>query len=141
MRLISMKIVDDDRPKAKLPEKFKKDWVAALRSGEYTQVPDYLHSDKGYCCLGVACEVSNAECWTGRNEHGGYFFTSCYSTDFPQTTDLDIEAYNALAAKVTMYAPSDINAYGKRVVMKHLAEMNDIGSTFEDIADWIEENL
>lgn len=33
-------------------------WVAALRSGEYTQASGRLHDSRGYCCLGVACEVA-----------------------------------------------------------------------------------
>jgi hypothetical protein len=45
-------------------------WVAALRSGEYEQGRERLHSlDRSdpdnekhtYCCLGVACEVFNRE--------------------------------------------------------------------------------
>src|SRR3954466_12240152 len=34
-----------------------KEWVKALRSGEYRQTSMSLHDDKGYCCLGVACDV------------------------------------------------------------------------------------
>lgn len=33
-------------------------WVNALRSGEYKQTVGYLHNDKGYCCLGVLCDVA-----------------------------------------------------------------------------------
>lgn len=33
-------------------------WVAALRSGEYPQDVGTLHTAKGFCCLGVACEVA-----------------------------------------------------------------------------------
>lgn len=35
-----------------------KKWVKALRSGKYKQDIGQLRSEKGYCCLGVACEVS-----------------------------------------------------------------------------------
>ena len=34
-----------------------KKWVAALRSGEYKQTTGRLHSEDGFCCLGVACVV------------------------------------------------------------------------------------
>lgn len=44
-------------------EEARKEWVKALRSGEYEQCQSYLslrEGDKtGYCCLGVACEVYN----------------------------------------------------------------------------------
>lgn len=33
-------------------------WVAALRSGEYPQDVGALRTAKGFCCLGVACEVA-----------------------------------------------------------------------------------
>lgn len=33
-------------------------WVAALRSGEYTQTKGYLKTADGYCCLGVLCEIA-----------------------------------------------------------------------------------
>ena len=35
---------------------FKK-WIAALDSGEYKQGKNELHSQYGYCCLGVGCDV------------------------------------------------------------------------------------
>lgn len=34
-----------------------KKWVAALRSGEYKQTTGHLRDQKGFCCLGVACEL------------------------------------------------------------------------------------
>lgn len=34
-----------------------KKWVAALRSGEYTQTQMALKSNGSYCCLGVLCKV------------------------------------------------------------------------------------
>lgn len=32
-------------------------WVNALRSGEYKQTKHHLQDKKGYCCLGVACDI------------------------------------------------------------------------------------
>lgn len=32
-------------------------WIPALRSGEYKQVKGALHTTDGYCCLGVACTL------------------------------------------------------------------------------------
>jgi len=41
-------------------------WVDALRSGEYDQAKEVLHtSDGSYCCLGVACEISGLGDWDG----------------------------------------------------------------------------
>jgi len=35
----------------------KERWVRALRSGEYEQTTRCLHNDKGFCCLGVLCDL------------------------------------------------------------------------------------
>lgn len=35
-----------------------KAWVAALRSGEFKQTNSCLRDGRGYCCLGVACELA-----------------------------------------------------------------------------------
>lgn len=32
-------------------------WVNALRSGKYRQSTLRLQNDKGFCCLGVACDI------------------------------------------------------------------------------------
>ena len=33
-------------------------WVAALRSGEYTQGMEYLRRGHRFCCLGVLCDLA-----------------------------------------------------------------------------------
>lgn len=33
-------------------------WLEALRSGKYTQTIGTLQDSKGFCCLGVACDVA-----------------------------------------------------------------------------------
>jgi hypothetical protein len=36
----------------------KKQWIAALKSGDYEQTQYVLHStSNGYCCLGVLCDL------------------------------------------------------------------------------------
>jgi hypothetical protein len=34
-----------------------KKWTRALRSGKYRQCKSVLQSERGFCCLGVACTV------------------------------------------------------------------------------------
>lgn len=36
-------------------------WIAALRSGEYSQTTGHLRDDVGYCCLGVLCDLAAKE--------------------------------------------------------------------------------
>lgn len=40
-----------------LKEEVKKEWVEALRSGEYKQTQYYLKDTEGYCCLGVLTDL------------------------------------------------------------------------------------
>lgn len=48
----------------------RKAWVKALRSGEYEQVTGRLHRDGGFCCLGVACDISGLGKWDRQTENG-----------------------------------------------------------------------
>lgn len=41
----------------------KQEWIKALRSGSYTQGKSQLRTTKGYCCLGVLCDVVNPHGW------------------------------------------------------------------------------
>lgn len=47
-------------------KEIKTKWIEALRSGEYVQAQGYLHNSKGYCCLGVLCDIYQKE--TGNGE-------------------------------------------------------------------------
>ncbi len=38
-------------------KEIKKEWVAALRSGDYKQGRGSLRHNDAYCCLGVLCEL------------------------------------------------------------------------------------
>ena len=40
-------------------------WTAALTSGEYPQTTGSLRDRRGFCCLGVACEVYRKETGEG----------------------------------------------------------------------------
>lgn len=61
-------------------EEVIKMWVAALRSGEYEQARYQLNSGKGFCCLGVLCDLAvkdGGDPWVqsrnaNRMSHGGH---------------------------------------------------------------------
>lgn len=40
-----------------MKQEVKKKWIKALRSGEYKQTRERLKDNKGYCCLGVLCDL------------------------------------------------------------------------------------
>lgn len=99
-----------------LTEMQKEQWLKALRSGRFDQGVDYLASVMGdstqYCCLGVLAEVNDM--FTGR--FGGTKSVGNKYSTLPESV-LDLET------------------------QLKLAEMNDGGMPFDEIADWIEENV
>lgn len=135
-------------PYPKLIPEFKEKWLIALRSGDYQQTKGWLRKSgerDGFCCLGVACDILDSGLWIiGGNysnpqvQHwkdkdclpprfatkqmfvGGYSFIE---------TDPDDDGYRQGEDE------EDHDAYTK------LSNMNDHGSTFAEIADWIEVNL
>lgn len=91
-------------------------WIAALRSGEYQQTHRALRSSGGFCCLGVACEVAGL--LRVKSEPGAYM--------------LGEERVAGLVPREWL-----LKTYGigePRV----LSNMNDCGSTFAEIADYLE---
>lgn len=45
-------------------------WVIALRSGKYKQTFGALRDSNGYCCLGVACQISGLGKWEKETTFG-----------------------------------------------------------------------
>lgn len=48
--------------KGKHPERMIQ-WAEALESGKYEQTTGELRGDEGFCCLGVACDISKLGDW------------------------------------------------------------------------------
>ncbi|HEV8263241.1 MAG TPA: hypothetical protein VGQ19_21085 [Burkholderiales bacterium] len=99
----------------------KRKWIEALRSGRYQQTQKALRNDDGYCCLGVLCDLVDPAGWSpstiirGEMNHDG-------ETGMPSdklTDSIDLE-------------------WGKA---EALAELNDKGKSFAEIADYIERKL
>ncbi len=133
--------------KNKLPKRVKKAWLAALRSGEYKQGTESLRSyvllkeyDQGtpseevevgheeYCCLGVLGDVIIDGYWDG-----GVIYT--------EETEGGDDPF-MYGDNPFLYGEEEICEVAKiRPFTFILAEMNDSGFSFADIADWIERNL
>lgn len=101
----------------------KTKWLTALRSGKYEQTKGTLHvQGNGYCCLGVLCDVVDSSRWNP--EAPGRYVSWSYGGDtrqgFPPYALLnEIGLEQALASR--------------------LADRNDKGATFKDIAQMIED--
>lgn len=103
-------------------------WLAALRSGEHSQVKGQLHRlGEGYCCLGVLCEVAIKEGLNLRVE------------------DLDGDRHydgksGTLPGSVVEWAGIIDN--NPKVAGNQLSEWNDqYEKSFTEIADLVEEHL
>jgi hypothetical protein len=104
----------------KLPEKFKNDWLNALRSGKFKQnrAGDLRTTENTYCCLGVACVVAGASGITDRQY---------------------VENINYKKIKSINKVPKIL--HGDSGLPDVLGRLNDTGNTFEQIAGLIEKYL
>lgn len=111
-----------------LDPEFKAKWLAALRSGNYKQASGSLvrlHSDPQtaeFCCLGVACDIVDPTAWS-----------DAYNGDSRESLVRD---WCDLS-----YDTTDSFPFIDPAASDFLATRNDSGATFEQIANWIEENL
>lgn len=118
-----------------MKKKIKEQWIEALRSGEYQQTAGCLHSENGFCCLGVLTDLYLKEFdedWTAGDP-----------SDEVLSYHIDGE-YNYLLEDVKIWAGLDSES--PMIVMQDskktaLANLNDEGKTFDEIAQIIEEKL
>lgn len=115
----------------------KSQWIAALRSGDYKQGDRRLRQDDFYCCLGVLCDLHSkahpGDCntWRRTSDYAG----PCYSYGDDMITTLPDNVRHW--AKMDCSNPA-VTFDGE---VRTLAWLNDNGSTFEQIAQHIEEQL
>ena len=89
-------------------------WVEALRSGQFKQGEGYLKTRDGCnCCLGVLAEITGIQ-------------------SKPSECEIDDGS--------TGWIPDDVMTFPRKVQLD-LADMNDRGTTFVKIANYIEVNL
>lgn len=117
---------------SKMNELVKPLWLNALRSDEFTQGAGVLHSnDDTYCCLGVLCELymrhseENID-WRYDNHRAQYYLFG---------------EEELLPVKVMEWAGIEDNSGTinlSDMTYTTLAELNDSGYTFAELADLIE---
>lgn len=111
----------------KMNPKWKGKWIEALRSDKYKQGRRKLYNslDDTYCCLGVLPRVMGLH---------------------PRDCELVVLALlnhkTARAAGLPcVKGDQEWDQISDRNVQKRLANMNDNGYSFAEIADWIEKHL
>jgi hypothetical protein len=118
-------------------------WIEALRSGNYKQTTDLLtRSYQSFCCLGVLCDVTNAPKGTSPTGLEGYVLEYANGqTEFSSSTlPNNMATYYGLedgAGFLTLAHLTD-NLGREWNFQVELADLNDQGFTFDQIADVIE---
>ena len=102
-------------------------WAAALRSGEYEQTQTVLANKERtkHCCLGVLCEVAIKE---GVDVEVHAALGSTYFDGWASTLPVSVMDW------------ADMRSEAGMMITDSLAELNDEGRTFSDIAAVIEEH-
>jgi hypothetical protein len=114
------------------------DWIADLRSGNFSQVKHYLYDNEedGYCCLGVLGKQLGHNISIRRDDDTGDEFTSGMvvdgkffdNTELPSNLDFILRLDEGRQAKVLLVE-----------LMDQLAGMNDRGVDFDSIANFIDD--
>lgn len=99
-------------------------WLAALRSDEYAQTKGKLTNGKGFCCLGLACEISGLGVWEDGPEGEWVYNVDGYKSD--QALPEPVRNWLGLDNSPGYYCDGG------------LADLNDDGKKFKTIADIIE---
>lgn len=109
-----------------------KKWVEELRSGKYKQAKNVLYDKTtgGMCCLGLLCKIQGRDM-----EKIGPLENTSTLTDYKERPVChDGEDYDGTINTMKNYS-AGLGFYEQ----KNLAEMNDEGKTFPEIADCVEE--
>ncbi len=106
-----------------------KKWVEALRSGEFSQTQNTLRDQNVYCCLGVGAELAVREGIippSTVDEIGVH----CYDGDRGILTST-VWSWLGLLSPTGRYDSEEEDP-------TQLSQLNDLGASFETIADLIE---
>lgn len=129
----------------------QKQWLQALRSGQYSQCKKFLCTPYplGYCCLGVGCEIFGIP----KLQSGSVVTFDGENSTSPKLRDI-LKLYNRNGA-IRGYKNINIEDFMKSIDVRNLQRyiettyglynvspaltaMNDCGLTFKQIADIIE---
>lgn len=119
-----------NKEKYRLPKEFGNKWLEALRSGKYEQTSEVLmainedNNNKSYCCLGVACEIAGHSRLLKREGHVGYphMITSKSGRNNLRNVPKELKDKDSELPNI-------------------VANLNDEGKSFKQIALWIERNV
>lgn len=132
-----------------VPE-IKERLLTALRSYKYAQGVGFLKRSSYFCCLGVLCDLKDSSIWTVPPKLENSFATASdraseWGTSREYTfLPLQVQMWSGLDRQGTLNTPIEVQPtmYGQIVrTARSLADLNDFGYSFEQIAQVIEEQF
>lgn len=123
----------------------RQQWVAALRSGQYKQGRGRLRDkENNFCCLGVLCNLFDSQQWhepvdnTDWFTYGGEEFSCSPPSEVGYWSGLGQFSNPGIPASYVQKHVKSIELPDPFHPNVSLAELNDKGATFEEIATLIE---
>ena len=120
-----------------MDREIKARWVAALRSGEYEQGRGSLRMGDAFCCLGVLCDIAVKDGVIGEPtiEEGEYAYGRFMEKGVLPT---EVEVWSGLHIDDPVVITDNSDSYP---LSESLSTLNDEGMSFEEIAEFIEDQL
>lgn len=112
-------------------QEVKKAWVEALRSGKYEQGKGYLYKNGKHCCLGVLTQLGvEAGVVCKFTDDGEEFFGEGLENTY---TPKEVQEWAGIDSSPAIMMPGRYH--------DHLVGLNDSGTSFQEIAQLIEDQL
>ena len=120
-----------------MDREIKARWVAALRSGEYEQGHASLRVGDAFCCLGVLCDIAVRDGVIGEPtiDEGEYAYGRLMERGVLPT---EVEVWSGLHIGDPVVVTDTSEDYP---LEENLSSLNDEGMSFEEIAEFIEDQL
>lgn len=113
--------------------------VAALRSGSYRQGFKVLRRvDNSFCCLGVACDIAKVTPWHDEPELGSPYYEIGVERKYGSMPKLVMNHFGFYGSSGNVQ-PSQPPLQTSKGEFSCLADANDAGVPFTEIADLIEQ--
>jgi hypothetical protein len=124
-----------------MKQEVMKQWVKALRSGEYKQGRSSLRNKDHFCCLGVLCDLHSK---TDGHRATWSVPDFCGDMKYGAIDKNETELPASVMRWAGMHSPNPVLEFSSLaepvLEFPSLAELNDNGRTFGEIADLIEKN-
>lgn len=126
-----------------MKSEIKAKWVAALRSGDYSQTRRNLRNTEGFCVLGVLCDVyrktTNDGAWVFFGHEGGYSFV--VNGDTATTFNDKVFVGRTLVPPVAVRTWAGVTNELQLTAFSYQNDNPDNPKTFEELAQLIDTYL